>query len=166
MNLVEVLRSRLANAKKVLVVGLGNEFRGDDGLGIYVARKLRKLLRGLNNVKVVIADSGLENVTHVILRYRPTHIVIIDAAYVEGGEPGTIYLFNVDELSDIRSLSTHYIPPKLVIDYIRSYINVDVVVIGVQIKEVGLGSRLSDEVLEASNDLIHALKSSIAEVVK
>lgn len=152
-------------ARRLLVVGLGNEFRGDDGLGLYVARSLRRLLKGLGNVRVIVAEGGLENVTHAILRYRPTHMVLVDAAYVEGGEPGAVYIFSVDELSNTRSLSTHYIPPRVIIDYIRSYVDVDVLIIGVQVKEVGLGLGLSSEVLETCNYLVEVLNAVVTDVI-
>lgn len=161
-DLVNVLRSKVTGVDRVLIVGLGNVLRGDDGLGIYVARKLKRSLRGSNNVKVLVCEGGLENSLDIVLKYKPKCLIIIDAVYREGDEPGSIYLLSEGDLaSNVGTLSTHYIPLSDLIKMIRSYIDVEVLVIGIQVKNVEVGIGLSDEVLRASNYVVETIEKAI-----
>ena len=48
----------MTNANKTLLIGIGNEFRGDDGVGSETARRLKTL--NLPNLEIL--ESNLENV--------------------------------------------------------------------------------------------------------
>lgn len=159
--LVDVLR-RLFSERRLLILGIGNILRGDDGIGVLVAKRLRRLVKGLKNVKVVVCESGLENMTYLVGLYRPTHILIIDAVYVVNGLPGDIYILKPEDLSNYQSVTTHHLPLKLIVDYMRSYVDAEVTIIGVQVKNIDLGSRLSDEVLKAYEYLINVFKEVIS----
>lgn len=75
-----------------LVIGLGNEHRGDDGFGLIVARRLRPRLDGLGTVleqdvggaELLDVWSGLDRVW------------VVDAVRA-GGRPGTVYRIEVGE---------------------------------------------------------------------
>jgi hydrogenase maturation protease len=75
--------------EKVLVIGIGNEFRNDDGVGMFVARKLRKL--NLSHIKA-IEHSG-EGGQLAELWKEKRNVILIDAT-ASGAEPGTIFRFN------------------------------------------------------------------------
>lgn len=87
---------------KVLVIGIGNEFRCDDGIGLHVARRLRKL--NLSNVKV-IEKSG-EGAQLIDLWKGETDVIVIDATS-SGSEPGTIHRLAASERK-IPSKFFHY----------------------------------------------------------
>ena len=163
-DLRSVLR-RLFSEERLLIFGIGNTLRGDDGVGVLVAKRLRRLARGLRNVKVVVCESGLENMTYLVGLYRPTHILIIDAVYVVDGLPGDIYIFKPQDLSNYQSVTTHHLPLKLIIDYMRSYVSTEVTIIGVQVKNIDIGSRLSDEVLKTYKYLIKVFKDVISSML-
>ncbi len=66
----------------VLVIGIGNAFRGDDGLGVWAARELRR--RSLPGVTVVeCSGEGAE--VFELLR-TGTHVLLIDAVNAGTGE--------------------------------------------------------------------------------
>ncbi|MCS7108705.1 MAG: hydrogenase maturation protease [Sulfolobales archaeon] len=158
--LTNVLKE-LLSSDNLVIIGLGNILRGDDGIGILIAKKLRKLLKGLSNVKVIVCESGLENATHLLMRYKPRHMLIIDAVYVDGGIPGDLYVFDAGELNSYTSITTHHLPLKLTLDYLITHLNVDVKVIGIQIKSVGLGSSVSEEVLASGKYLLNLFKEVV-----
>lgn len=69
----------------VLVIGIGNPFRGDDGIGIRVAREVQQ--RALPGVVIMeCAGEGAE--LFELLRGRP-HVVLIDAVDA-GAAEGTV----------------------------------------------------------------------------
>ncbi len=76
------------NAKKTLVVGVGNPILSDDGVGIHIARRLREM--GISGIDVEeLPASGLE-LLDMVLDYD--RVVIIDAIRTEGGTPGQFYI--------------------------------------------------------------------------
>jgi hydrogenase maturation protease len=71
---------------RILVIGVGNEYRGDDAVGLVVARRLRQL--SLGNV-TVIEESG--EGTDLMESWKGADTVIIVDAASSGAKPGTIH---------------------------------------------------------------------------
>jgi hydrogenase maturation protease len=74
-----------ANAR-ILVIGVGNEYRSDDAAGLVVARRLRQL--SLGNI-TVIEESG--EGTDLMESWKGADTVIIVDAASSGAKPGTIH---------------------------------------------------------------------------
>jgi len=71
-----------------LVLGVGNPILSDDGVGIHVARELKK--KDLEGVDVEeLAASGLE-LLDAVRGYRK--VVIVDAIQTTNGRPGEFYV--------------------------------------------------------------------------
>jgi len=80
------LASILPADARILVIGVGNEYRGDDAVGLVVARRLRQL--SLGNV-TVIEESG--EGTDLMESWKGADTVIIVDAASSGAKPGTIH---------------------------------------------------------------------------
>ena len=79
--------ARILPAKaRILVIGVGNEYRSDDAVGLIVARHLRKL--SLENV-TIIEESG-EGANLMDSWKGADTVILIDAAS-SGASPGTIH---------------------------------------------------------------------------
>jgi hydrogenase maturation protease len=89
---------------RVLVLGVGNPILSDDGVGIHVAREIKK--RGLLGVDVEeLAASGLE-LLDVVRGYDK--VVIIDAIQTTKGEPGELYVLEEKDFEkSIHGSSPH-----------------------------------------------------------
>ena len=90
---------------KVLIIGIGNLLRSDDGVGLHVIETLRKEDLS-DNVDLMDGLSGLD-ILDVIEGYD--RIIIIDAIQT-GGEPGTIHKLSLEDLKakhTLHSYSTH-----------------------------------------------------------
>ena len=99
---------------KVLIIGVGNLLKGDDGFGLHIADLLRN--EGLGDT-VVIKDgvSGID-ILGEIEGYEK--VIIIDAIKT-GGQPGTIYTFSLNELKmqeSEHSFSSHNLDLPLLIE--------------------------------------------------
>ena len=83
---------------KTLVLGIGNEIRGDDGVGIHVARRAAELLPAAWNGRVDVdeACTGGFDLVDYLRGYE--RAVIADAIQTEGGRPGTVYRFDAEAL--------------------------------------------------------------------
>ena len=78
---------------KILVAGVGNVLRGDDGFGIAVAQQLEGRSHG-NNVTIV--ESGIAGISLVQELMDGYDMLIVADAVERDGVPGTIYLIEPD----------------------------------------------------------------------
>ncbi|MEO8054613.1 MAG: hydrogenase maturation protease [Acidobacteriota bacterium] len=87
----------------LLVIGVGNDFRGDDAAGLLAARRLRAC-RGVRAVEHT--RDGLSLMEH----WRPKdHVVVVDAL-CSGHPPGTVFRFDAKEgpvPGDVGWISSH-----------------------------------------------------------
>lgn len=98
--MAEVLRIPV----RVLVLGVGNPILSDDGVGIHVARELKK--KGLPGVDVEeLAASGLE-LLDVVRGYDK--VIIIDAIQTSQGKPGELFVLEEKDFErSIHGSSPH-----------------------------------------------------------
>ena len=90
---------------KALIIGLGNDYRSDDGVGRVVARRLRA--ESLDEVGI-LEETG--EGAALIEAWRGADFVILVDAVHSGGEPGTIYRIDAQAEEIPRSFfhySTH-----------------------------------------------------------
>lgn len=76
---------------RVLVVGVGNLFLGDDGFGVEVARRL---LEAPVPDGVKVADFGIRGVHLAFELLDPPQLLIAVDAVSRGGAPGTLYVID------------------------------------------------------------------------
>jgi hydrogenase maturation protease len=81
----------------VLVAGLGNELRSDDGVGLHVVRQLSaaELLPSQTNLQVVEVGTAVLDATH--LWEWADRILVLDAMHGEGA-PGSVYITHLDNV--------------------------------------------------------------------
>lgn len=87
---------------KVLVAGMGNELRGDDGFGVALARLLGERDLGAEVTVREYGIGGIHLVQELLSGYDA--LLLVDAVQ-RGSEPGTIHLLepevrSLDELTD------------------------------------------------------------------
>jgi hydrogenase maturation protease len=92
-----------ASVKK-LVLGVGNPILTDDGVGIFVARELKRL--NLPGVEIEeLPASGLE-LLDMVVGYDK--VIIVDAIRTKGGEPGDFYTLTEDDfVRSVHGASPH-----------------------------------------------------------
>lgn len=78
-----------AASEKVLIVGVGNELLGDEGLGVHVARSLLAAKDSLP-AQVDVREAGTALLDLVAEMPRYSRVVIVDAVRA-GQEAGTVY---------------------------------------------------------------------------
>jgi hydrogenase maturation protease len=86
LNASEGLARILPANAPILVIGVGNEHRTDDAVGLHVARRLRQL--SLENV-MVIEESG--EGANLLESWKGADTVIIVDAASSGAKPGTVH---------------------------------------------------------------------------
>lgn len=145
-------------AATIVIVGVGNPWRHDDGVGIAVVRALR----GHVSESVVLLDSETvpENYLDRIVAAAPTHILIIDAAIL-GQPPGTVKFVQKLPEADI-SISTHALPLQLFVQYLARTTRAKIGLLLVQPGSVAFGEGLTPPLqtaMQSLRDLLLALSS-------
>jgi hydrogenase 3 maturation protease len=126
------LAKALSSAERVAVLGVGSELRGDDFAGVLVARELKEIAerKGGGKLMAVIGASAPENVTGEIARFKPSHLVLVDAANL-GLEPGEVRLIPAEGIGG-TSFSTHMLPVRILLDYLEKTTGCQSLVVGIQ----------------------------------
>lgn len=93
-----------SDQKKILIAGVGNVLKGDDGFGVQVAHLLQKKNGLPPSVKVIETGiGGMSLIQELMLGYEA--LILIDA-YSNSGPPGKLYLLE-PEIPDLSNLNIH-----------------------------------------------------------
>jgi len=150
MSLEAQLRKRLSG--RVVLVGIGNVLRGDDGAGHLLARLTEGRVKG----RVIDAEEVPENVLGPIIASEPDTIVLVDAVDL-GAEPGAIALLEADQVAGYPP-TTHRVPLNLLMDYLHRRTGADVFLVAIQPRDVAMYGLMSPEVIEAVARLSRLIK--------
>ena len=132
---------------KVALFGVGNLLRGDDALGPLLVDRLQ----GQVNAECINTENAPEKFLGKVIKLEPNTLIIIDAVHL-GLNPGDYRIVRPDELSGV-GFSTHDIPLQNLVDYIKTEIDVDIYILGVQPEHLAIGKSLSNPVKTALQTL-------------
>ena len=158
-NLKTILKQKLKDAKRIVVLGIGSELRADDAAGLIVAEELKKI-KNLK-LKVFLGSTAPENFTGEIIKFKPTHILIVDSVDTDQ-KPGFILLINPDEVGGV-SFSTHMLPVKMMVDYLLASLECEIIIIGIQPKVLLFGETISKEVKKSTKQISGVIKQILQE---
>ncbi len=144
-----------------MILGIGNEIKGDDGLGPIITKKSSSLFD--NNKDIIIFDGGTvpENYTGVIRKESPTHIILVDAVDMKK-EPGYIRVVEKEEIANYN-ISTHAMPISYLIRYIETTIGAQIILVGVQPKSMDFAEPVSKEVEKSIEEVVSTFYKVIKE---
>jgi len=155
--IVESMMCQSEAYRSILVVGLGNELLGDDGVGIHVLRELGKRCVPAN-VKLVEAGTAVDTLWDDLI--AADRVIVVDAVET-GGEPGAVYRYPYAECPESRamSLSGHEVGlyEKLVQLELTGHELPEIVILGVEAERIELSTSLSPKLearLPAVTDLV------------
>ena len=143
---------------KIIFLCIGNEMRGDDGLGPLMARNLTKLLKNQSELLVINAETVPENYSGLIRKENPSHIIFIDAVEMKMN-PGSIKLVKCEEIAEYN-ISTHAMPLSFIIKYLESFTDAKMLLIGIQPKNMEMSNPISKEVKSGVEELTRIINNS------
>jgi len=139
---------KINERKKVLIIGMGNRLKGDDGVGSIIAEKLKEKIRK-ENLFVIDAENAPENYTGKIKEISPELLLIIDAVDFNS-YPGDFRIFEINEIKD-TTVSTH----NFSISLLKKFIKVDeIYLLGIQPENISFGENLSERVKKSVEKII------------
>ncbi|WP_367237793.1 hydrogenase maturation peptidase HycI [uncultured Methanobrevibacter sp.] len=155
----------LDSFEKLIIVGIGNELKYDDGVGPYIISELNKL--NLNeNILLINAKTVPENFTGKIRKENPSHIILVDACLM-GLNPGDYKIVNKDDFADI-GISTH----SMSLSYFVKFLNHDnILFIGIEPESLDLIDQdslgvLGADLMDFNGELTENIQKSADEIIE
>ncbi|MCD6590346.1 MAG: hydrogenase maturation protease [Candidatus Aenigmarchaeota archaeon] len=145
--------------RRFAVLGIGNDLKGDDGVGWYVVDKLSKEF-GKDENFLLVKTSVPENHVKEIADFAPKMLIIVDAADF-GKRPGAIKVIKGYQIKE-SFVSTHTTPLTL---FLRLYqadqpVKKPLTIIGIQKKTNEFGQPMNGEVRK-SGDMVAKIISKL-----
>jgi len=151
-------------AGRTVVIGVGNLLLRDEGVGIHAVRELpkRTLPPG-----VEVIDGGVAGIRLLDWFSEAQKLLLIDAAEM-GLEPGAVARFTPEDVrfqSGDLKLSTHDValPEVLAIARAVNQCPSEVIILGIQPKEISWGMELTPEVRGAVPKVVELVLEEISD---
>ena len=148
----------------MVLVGVGNAYRGDDAVGRRVARRIRD--DGLTDV-IVREESG--EGTELMEVWKDAEAVILVDAVQSGDVPGSIHRFDAQAQripAKFFHYSTHAFSVAEAVELARALDQLPrrLILYGVEGKDFAAGEGLSREVADALEELISRVRQEIQAI--
>jgi len=150
----EALREWFSEARRVVIVGVGNPIRMDDFVGVKIVRRLRGKVS--ENVCLIEAETVPEDSAQQIVEFNPTHILLVDAA-VLNIKPGQSMLIAPEKLSTFPTISSHVLPLRVFCDFLKENTNAKIALLLVQPEKTGFGEKMSATVEASAKKIVRFL---------
>ena len=154
LSTVPVLKDLLAKSRKTVLLGAGSDLRADDAAGLLVCREVeKKLPQDQDKLTVIAGETAPENFTGVIVRLKPDLVVLVDTVDA-GRQPGTVTLYDPEDLDETNMFSTHKLPLKVLIRYLQLSLPVcRIAVLGIEPETLDFGKPVSAGVKKATLEI-------------
>ena len=136
--------------KNYILMGLGNIWRGDDGVGCFIAQNFKS-----DDWLVLDCGTVPENFTSIVRKTRPKYLVIVDAAEMTL-KPGQFRAIPPERI-DRFYITTHNISLSHLISYLDKWVE-KIILIGVQPKKIEDFNRISKELKDSTKKIIRILE--------
>ncbi len=154
------LTSWFSDVRRVVIVGAGNPLRRDDSVGIEIVRKLKN--KTSSKVYLVEGETLPESFIEPIVSFKPTHILIIDAALLNL-PPGSMRLIEPEEIGGI-TLSTHTLPLSIFCGYLSQETGAKVALLVIQPEETEFGEGLTEKLKNTAEKVVNLLSEILDKV--
>lgn len=153
------LNDFLQDFRKLIVLGVGNELKSDDGVGPFIIKKLIAENIEKDNLLFINAETVPENFTGKIRKEKPTHVIIVDACLM-GGKSGDIKIVDKDDFVNI-GISTHSMSLSYFVKYLEKDSDFKIIFVGIEPETMDWGETPTESVEKTAFEFIELLKGII-----
>jgi len=143
-----------SRAERVVLAGVGNSIRMDDYVGVRVVQDLQG--RVSENVHLIECETVPENFMPQIIDFRPTHVLLIDAALLDL-TPGSFKLFEPERLTTFPAFSTHMLPLRIFCEHLREMTKAKIALLLVEPEKTDFGEGLTPSVQASMKEIVRTL---------
>jgi hydrogenase 3 maturation protease len=150
---------------RICLIGIGNDLRGDDSVGLIVARTLSRDARFQSAPNFLILEGGPapENQTGKLRTFQPELVLFVDAAHLDAA-PATIQFVPLESI-DGMSASSHSLPLSMLAHYISFEFDCKVEVLVIQPAQYEIASKLSPAVLSTVDEVVGLVRNILATLL-
>jgi hydrogenase maturation protease len=145
---------------RVVVIGVGNLLLKDEGIGIHAVKALQEINLP-HDVKIVDGGTAPDIIAYTEASAK---LIIVDAARA-GGEPGTIYRFHPQDLTEengkIASVHELGVAQNLKLMSLMGNKPGEIVIIGVEPGEIDWGLELSAGLQNKLTEIVNTILGEI-----
>lgn len=160
MSLIDDLAQWFSKAMRIVIVGVGNPIRRDDNIGVEIVNELEGKVS--ESVFLIKSETVPENFIEPIIEFKPTHVLIIDAALLNLS-PGSAKLVGATGAPE-GAISTHALPIQIFCEYLTEMIGARIAMLLVQPKDTSFGEGLTCELSLVREELVKCLIKVIESV--
>lgn len=148
---------------RAAVIGVGNEFRGDDGIGPAVAGEVGR--RNLPGVRVEVCDGEPAG---LLQAWEGVELaIVVDALLCDPAAPGRVWRSIVDQMPGTAGVASSHamgIPEALLLGQALGLVPDTLVVFAVEAASLELGTGLSPQVTAAMPEVVEAVLAELNRV--
>ena len=160
MSFKSQLSNFLYDCEKLIVLGVGNELKCDDGVGPYIIKKLKEEnIEDKKKLLFIDAKTVPENFTGKIRKEKPTHLIIVDACLMDE-EPGFMKIVNKYDFANI-GISTHSMSLSFFVRYLEKDTEFRIIFVGIEPESMDYADSPTPKVEAAANEFVTILKEII-----
>jgi hydrogenase maturation protease len=157
---------RERNSPRILVIGIGNIYRGDDAAGLLAARQLKCELDG----RIEVIEENGEGAA-LIEAWKGADSVFLIDAICSGADPGSVHRFNAKARpvpARFFRYSTHAFGVAEAIELARSLNQLPprLTLYGVEGKSFQAGAHLSSKVKEAVLRVVESVRHDLEKLIQ
>jgi hydrogenase 3 maturation protease len=148
------LKEWFSGSKKIVIAGIGNPIRSDDYVGLKIVESLREKVS--ENVLLLECETVPESYLLDIEKFNPTHVLLIDAAYL-GLKPGETSLVDAEAIAGFSAVSSHVLPLRIFCEYVAQSTGARVALLLVEPVTMEFGEVLSAQIAVVAERLERVL---------
>jgi hydrogenase 3 maturation protease len=138
------LKALLCEEKIILFVGIGNLLKSDDGVGVYISKRIKHS----GFIRSLVVEASIENYIGKINTLNPDILILIDCVDMKLAS-GTFKLLTLNQIHDM-TFNTHNISLKRLSEFFR----MTVLVLGIQPEKIDFGENISYLVKKVADKII------------
>jgi len=160
MSLIGNVAQWFSKVQRIVIVGVGNPIRRDDNIGVEILDGLEGKVP--KTVFLIKSETVPESFIGPIAEFKPTHILIVDAASLNLGPGAARFVEDVE--ASKTAISTHALPIQIFCEYLAKTTDAKVAMLLVQPKDTSFGEGLTRELDLARVKLVSHLIKIIESV--
>jgi hydrogenase maturation protease len=155
-----------SNSKPVKIIGFGNIFMSDDGIGVKIIEELGRINFCTDFKNTEIIDGATSGIDLLFTLNNLDKVIIIDAIDA-GQEVGEVVKFKLTDIDNmpgktVKSFSLHDLHLDEIFNLMKSLkIYPDITIIGIKPKIIEYGDKLSPEIECRIPEIILMIKKEI-----
>ena len=150
------LKDFLGDFEKLIILGVGNELKSDDGVGPFIVKNMMAENIESDRLLLINAETVPENFTGKIRKENPSHVIIVDACLM-GCQPGDIKIVDKDDFTNI-GISTHSMSLSYFVKYLEKDTDFKIIFVGIEPETMDWGANPTENVEKTAYDFIKIIK--------